>query len=69
MHELTPALKNIIPNSIIFITSLYIASKDSPLAFIAGSGTTILGVALFLYINKLRTKNAKKQNDTKIKKP
>jgi len=60
MQDLAPALKNIIPNIVIFITALYVASKNSPLAFITGVGSTIILTVLFFWVQKTRIKHGKR---------
>ncbi len=44
--------KSLIPNIIIFFTSLYVASKDHPLAFFAGSLLTLVAVIVWAYIKQ-----------------
>ena len=67
MNDLSPVLKNIIPNVIIFITALYVASKDSPLAFFGGVMSTIILTGLFFWAHKLRNKHGKKTFGTTIR--
>ncbi len=57
MYDLSVILKNLIPNTIIFLTTLYVASKNSPIAFICGALITILFfIAISYFIGKRSTK-------------
>ena len=50
MNDILVVFKNIIPNVVIILTALYIASQDSPLAFIAGAASVILVFAVVYFI-------------------
>jgi len=64
MQDHVSMLKNIVPNVIVIFTTLYVASKDSPLAFFTGVAITLLTAAIILFISGVRKRNGEKNINT-----
>jgi len=57
------AIKEFVSGLIVLVASLYMAAKDSPMAYIAGVITVIVGLIVFLLVKKVMYERRRKKTD------
>lgn len=62
IKDFQTVLKEFMSSILVLITSLYVAAKGSPMAYIAGCVTVIIAIAIFLIVKKVLYERKKRNS-------